>query len=262
MPFGDEYRAEPGCLGGTRDLADGSGRQPAVRCDRQPEWTSCDRLCHDSTSCCAATCCAATLHGDLRAAASCVRSSRLSTLPVVVRGRTLGELDRLRALEVGEAVPAPGRDLRRRGGRVRCRDDDRVHGLAPGRIWPADDRDVGHRRMLREHRLDLGRVDVLPAADDHVLGPVQDVEVAVSGQAGDVAGPVPAAVGERSGGGLGIAPVPGEQALAADQQLAGGLGGQVAAIRCRRCAPPSRTTPGPRWPGVDGPADDPPAPAG
>ena len=64
--------------------------------------------------------------------------------------------------------------------------------LAPGRstmtaptssprvgIGHADHRAVGHGGVLEERGLDLHRVDVLAAADDHVLGAVDDVDEAV-----------------------------------------------------------------------------------
>src|SRR5580693_8244500 len=108
-----------------------------------------------------------------------------------------GELHGLRALEVGQPLPRPGNDrLGRRLG-AGHRDDHGVHGLAPHRIGPPDDSDLGHGRVIGEHGLHLRRVDVLAAADDHVLGAVHDVEVAVGGQPADVPGPVPAARRER-----------------------------------------------------------------
>src|ERR1700742_2917886 len=57
-------------------------------------------------------------------------------------------------------------------------DDERFHRLAPTVVGDADDGDLADRRMLGDHALDLGRVDVQPAADDHVAGPVDDVEKA------------------------------------------------------------------------------------
>jgi hypothetical protein len=41
--------------------------------------------------------------------------------------------------------------------------------------------------VLGQHALDLGRVDVLATADDHVLDPVGDVEVAVGVEVSAVA---------------------------------------------------------------------------
>ena len=55
--------------------------------------------------------------------------------------------------------------------------------------------------MLVERVLDLGAVHVLAAADDHVLGAVDEEQVAVVVQVAEVAGPVPA-VDEGLGRGL------------------------------------------------------------
>ena len=66
----------------------------------------------------------------------------------------------------------------------------------------ADDGGLGDVGVLVERGLDLGRVDVLAAADDHVLEAVDDVEVAVVVEPADVAGVEPA-VGEGVGGRLG-----------------------------------------------------------
>src|SRR5256885_1661357 len=44
--------------------------------------------------------------------------------------------------------------------------------LAEYLVGDADDGGVGDRGMLVQRRLDLDAVDVLAAADDHVLGPV------------------------------------------------------------------------------------------
>ena len=80
-----------------------------------------------------------------------------------------------------------------RGGRVHCVDERaprrrrragaqhhvRLHRLARVRVRHADDADLGDAGMLGEHLLDLGRIDVEPADDDEVLGPVDEVEVAV-----------------------------------------------------------------------------------
>jgi hypothetical protein len=53
------------------------------------------------------------------------------------------------------------------------------------------------------HALDLGRVYVLSAGDDHVLEPVMQVEEAVGIEGTAVAGAQPAA-GEPGGGRLGV----------------------------------------------------------
>src|SRR3546814_6357025 len=54
-------------------------------------------------------------------------------------------------------------------------DDNRLHALAPSRVGHADHRDAGNGRMGRKHILDLGRIDILAARNDHVLGPIDDI---------------------------------------------------------------------------------------
>ncbi len=84
------------------------------------------------------------------------------------------------------------------------------------------------RGVLVEDALDLERRDVLAAAPDHVLAPVDEVEVAFGRAADDVAGVEPV-VGPRLGGRLVVLQVAGEEVLArvraggADEQLAGNV---------------------------------------
>ena len=76
---------------------------------------------------------------------------------------------------------------------------DRADLLAQHLVGDADDRGVVHRRVLVERGLDLDAVHVLAAADDHVLGPVDDVDEALVVEPGHVAGVEPA-VGEAGRG--------------------------------------------------------------
>ena len=57
--------------------------------------------------------------------------------------------------------------------------DDRRDDLAPLLVGETDDRDVGDGVVLAQHFLDLGRCDVLAAADDRVVGAALDEQVAV-----------------------------------------------------------------------------------
>ena len=75
-------------------------------------------------------------------------------------------------------------------------DDEGDRHLAPPLVGAPDDGGLDHRLVLVEHPLDLGAGDVLAAGHDHVLEPVDDVEVAVVVLHADVAGVEPAA-GER-----------------------------------------------------------------
>ena len=56
-----------------------------------------------------------------------------------------------------------------------------------------DDRGVEDVGVLGQHVLDLDAVHVLAGPDDHVLGPVDEVEVAVGVEVADVAAAEPAA---------------------------------------------------------------------
>src|SRR5712691_13316130 len=63
-------------------------------------------------------------------------------------------------------------------------DDD----LAPFRVRPADHRGFAYILVLEQHFLDLPRVDVGAAGDDHVLGAVLEREIALGVERADVAG--------------------------------------------------------------------------
>src|SRR3984957_7771335 len=113
--------------------------------------------------------------------------------------------------------------------------DDGTDLFAQHGVGHPDDGTVGHRRVLEEGSLHLDAVDVLPAADDHVLGPVDDVHEPLVVDAGHIAGVEPAA-GERSGGVLVPVPVAADHVGPLDPQLPGpvGIGGLVG----RRLGPP------------------------
>ena len=70
--------------------------------------------------------------------------------------------------------------------------DHGVHLFAPALARDADDRALGDGRMLGEGVLDLGRIDVLAAGDDHVLDPVDDEDESVFVHVAAVAGMHPA----------------------------------------------------------------------
>ena len=55
----------------------------------------------------------------------------------------------------------------------------------------ADDGDLGDGRVLRQRLLDLDGIHVLAAADDHVLDPVGEEQVALVVEVAAVAGPQP-----------------------------------------------------------------------
>ena len=83
-------------------------------------------------------------------------------------------------------------------GAARPQHDDRVHLLAPHRVRDADDGDLRDGGVGRDRVLDLDGVHVLAAGDDHVVQPVDEVDVAVGVDVADVAGVVPAAARTRA----------------------------------------------------------------
>ena len=116
--------------------------------------------------------------------------SGLSTLPIFERGRS-GQTSTCFG-----AFTLPIRSLTKRAphrspARARPRLQDGDHPLAPLLVGQPDHGAVLHAGMRHQRPLDLGRVDVEAAADDHVLGPVDEVQEVVVVEVADVAGVVP-----------------------------------------------------------------------
>ena len=117
--------------------------------------------------------------------------------------------------------------------------DDGVHPVAEVVVGQADHRARPHRRVLLQRRLDLGRVDVGAAAQDHVGEPVAEVEEAVGVEPAEVAERLPAAVaGARLGADVAVAggvagdrPQPHLALLAGGQLVALVVGDQHRALR-------------------------------
>lgn len=103
----------------------------------------------------------------------------------------------------------------------------------------ADDRSLGHRRMLVEHFLDLAGIHVVTAADDQVFGPVDDVEIAVLVDAADVPGGQPTIGCDGGPGRLREVPVALHHVVALDLDLAGLPGATSAPLgsTTRSCTP-------------------------
>ncbi len=86
-----------------------------------------------------------------------------------------------------------------------------------------DHRAVGDRGMIEERGLDLDAVDVLATSDDHVLGPVHDVDEPLLVDAGHVAGVKPS-MGEGRGRLGRTVPVAAHDVRPLDPELADPLG--------------------------------------
>src|SRR3954469_22252611 len=147
---------------------------------------------------------------DLPLAALPVRRPQLALEDLAggVAGQGVEDVHRVGALVVREVLPAEGDEPRLGRLLPRLQRHDGLDGLAPGRVGHADDGDLHDRRVLREHPLDLGRVHVLAAGDDHVLEPVLDEHEALVVDAAQVAGAEPAVRGDDRGGLLGPAQEP------------------------------------------------------
>ena len=75
-----------------------------------------------------------------------------------------------------------------------------THLLSEPVVRNAEDHALGDRLVLEERGLHLGAVDVLSAAQQHVLGPVHDEDEAILVDAGDVARAEPAVLDGLRGG--------------------------------------------------------------
>src|SRR5271157_4178261 len=82
-----------------------------------------------------------------------------------------------------------------------------------------DDRDLDEVRVAQQYLLDLARIDVAAAADDHVLGAVAQGQKPVPVKAAEVAGVQPAAA-RSFGGGFRLAPITLHDAVALGDDLA------------------------------------------
>src|SRR5262249_52875934 len=90
-----------------------------------------------------------------RASAPCRRHSEATEPP--------------RQLVAGEALLAPGQQLLVARRRLGAQHDVGVQRLSPVVVREPDHRRLVHRRVRVQHLLDLARVDVDAARDDHVL---------------------------------------------------------------------------------------------
>src|SRR5580692_9576222 len=96
-------------------------------------------------------------------------------------------------LEPGDVVEAEPVERGILHGRTRARDDKGDDLLAPFRMRPADHRRLDDIGMAQQNLLDLARIDVAAAADDHVLRPVAQRDEPVRVHAAEIAGMEPAA---------------------------------------------------------------------
>ena len=123
----------------------------------------------------------------------------MSSFPLSVRGSSSRSSARARPLVAREPVVDELPERHEVDLAAGARLHDRMHLLAPLVVGHPEDGRVHHVGMRVEHGLDLGRIDVHPAADDHVLLAVADVDEALLVDPRHVADRLPFAA---SGGGL------------------------------------------------------------
>ena len=125
----------------------------------------------------------------------------------------------MRRLEVREVLAYKLNQLAVGGRRARLQHDECVRRLAPRLMLDADDADFLHGGMTHQRPFDLDRRDVLTAADDHVLEPIANLDVAVRMHDRRVAAVEPAAA-HRLLGRLRVVVVPLHHDVAAHADLA------------------------------------------
>src|SRR5690606_23095704 len=130
------------------------------------------------------------------------------------------DVDVLRGLHAAEAAAAEIAERVEIDGGAGGRLDDGGDRLAPLLVRDAEHRAFAHSGEGEDAALDLRRVDVEPAADDHVLLAVDDVDEAVLVLEAHVAGELVATVAGRRRR-LGVLVVAGHDAGAVDRDLAG-----------------------------------------
>src|SRR5882672_12807507 len=100
------------------------------------------------------------------------------------------------------------------------RPDPRAELLAVTIVGDAEDLNIQDLWMTKEKLLDLARVEVLTAADHHVLDAADDVAVALGIDDGDIAGAHPPLGIEHVGRLFGFVPIAEHDAVAAGAQFA------------------------------------------
>src|SRR3954470_2704652 len=166
---------------------------------------------------------------SLTGCARLVEDGMFERVPYRTDGELAGGRDVAWGLVAGDlAVAVPAQGVGVDGGAV-CGADPGHDLFAVALVRHADHLDVGDVGMGVEELLDLTGIDVLAAADDHVLDPPDDIDVAVVGHHCLVAGVHPARAVDRVGGPFGVFPVAEHHAVAAGLELSGRAARQCAA---------------------------------
>src|SRR5436190_18185395 len=192
-----------------------------------PRWSSTSRICAVCAplrSAAASAMISVPVRG-LRGIVSSVIASRLLSelslqdLAGGVAGQGVDEEHVLRHLEPGELTAAVLDELVGGHARVPLHRHECNGYFTPPVVGTTDDGGFEHGIVLVEDALDLRSCDVLATGNDHVLEPIDDVQVAVVVAPADVAGVEPPAF-ERGGRRVRVAPVSLEHLGAAEDDFA------------------------------------------
>ena len=148
------------------------------------------------------------------------RITNFCGLPVAVMGKLRHEADEARHLVVRDLALAERPDLFFGGAPAGLQHDPGADFLAEARVGHAEDLHRLHLRVAEQELLDLARIDVLAAADQHVLHAADDVAVALGVDRREVAAVHPAGRVDRLARALGLVPVAAHHQVAARAQLA------------------------------------------
>src|SRR5260370_3229447 len=116
-------------------------------------------------------------------------------------GQLHTELDETWILVVSHVLLRPGYQLDFCDGRTVLDNNEGFHLFPVTVVWHADDGCQAHGRVGHQHLFDFTWVDVEAAANNHILHPVDDVEIALFCAPPDVPGVDPA-MAHRFGGGF------------------------------------------------------------
>jgi hypothetical protein len=116
-------------------------------------------------------------------------------------------------------VTAPRNDFLGGGRGARPQYDERHADLAEPFVGNADDGRCGDVGMTEQQVLDLGRIGVEAAHDEHVLRPADDAQQAIGVEDAEVTGAQPTIFGQDSSGGLRLVEVVRHHARSAQRDL-------------------------------------------
>lgn len=115
--------------------------------------------------------------------------------------------DLTRGFVGGEPFAAVGDDFLGGGGGVVVEANNGRYALPPLHIRATNDSAGGNGRMIRQHQLNLWRVNIVAAADDQIFFPPLKRKIAVGFTQAKVAGAEPAVGGEGSGRFFRLSPI-------------------------------------------------------